>query len=100
MIATARYWIGAERYIKEIQPDYEITTAGTLIHQYGKQLYSRTMDSQNANQVIRDLIRENPETEITVASGRQVFWNNNDEDGVADWIENNLFRKASTELLA
>lgn len=75
VIATARYWIGAERYIKEIQPDYEITTDGTLIHQYGKQVYSRTMDTQNANQVIRDLIRENPETEITVASGRQVFWN-------------------------
>ncbi|MDE5578108.1 MAG: HAD hydrolase family protein, partial [Oscillospiraceae bacterium] len=24
VIATARYWIGAERYIEEIQPDYEI----------------------------------------------------------------------------
>ena len=31
VIATARYWIGAERYIEEIQPDYEITTDGTLI---------------------------------------------------------------------
>lgn len=33
------------------------------------------MDTKNANQIIQDLIKENPETEITVASGRQVFWN-------------------------
>lgn len=31
-IATARYWIGAERYIELLKPDYEITTDGTLIH--------------------------------------------------------------------
>lgn len=30
VIATARYWIGAERYIEELKPDYEITTDGTL----------------------------------------------------------------------
>ena len=35
VIATARYWIGAERYIEEIQPDYEITTDGTLVHRHG-----------------------------------------------------------------
>lgn len=75
VIATARYWIGAERYIEEIQPDYEITTDGTLIHQCGKQIYSCSMDMIDANQIIQDLIEQNPNTEITVASGRQVFWN-------------------------
>ena len=75
VIATARYWIGAERYIKEIQPDYEITTDGTLIHQRGKQVYSCNMDTEIANQIIRDLMERNPKTEITVAAGRQVFWN-------------------------
>ena len=75
VIATARYWIGAERYIEEIAPDYEITTDGTLIHQHGKQIYSCNMDTKNANQVIQDLIIQNPKTEITVASGQRVFWN-------------------------
>lgn len=75
VIATARYWIGAERYIEEIQPDYEITTDGTLIHQRGKEIYSCSMDITNANQIIRDLMEQNPDTEITVASGRRVFWN-------------------------
>ena len=75
VIATARYWIGAERYIEEIQPDYEITTDGTLIHQRGKQIYSCSMDLNDANQIIQDLLEKNPNTEITVAAGRRVFWN-------------------------
>lgn len=75
VIATARYWIGAERYIKEVRPDYEITTDGTLVHSCGKQIYSCGMDAGCANQIIRDLLLENPEAEITVSSGRQVFWN-------------------------
>ena len=75
VVATARYWIGAERYIEEIQPDYEITTDGTLIHQRGEQIYSCSMDLKDANQIIRDLLEQNARTEITVATGRQVFWN-------------------------
>lgn len=75
VIATARYWIGAERYIEEIQPDYEITTDGTLIHQRGEQIYSCSMDLKDANQIIQDLLEQNARTEITVAAGRQVFWN-------------------------
>lgn len=75
VIATARYWIGAERYIEEIQPDYEITTDGTLIHQRGEQIYSCSMNLKDANQIIQDLLEQNVRTEITVAAGRQVFWN-------------------------
>lgn len=75
VIATARYWIGAERYIEEIQPDYEITTDGTLIHQHGKQIYSCSLDMEKTNRIIQDLHELNPKTEITVAVGRQVFWN-------------------------
>jgi hypothetical protein len=35
-IATAGYWIGAERYIDLLKPDYEITTDGTLLHSHGQ----------------------------------------------------------------
>lgn len=75
VIATARYWIGAERYIEEMQPDYEITTDGTLIHQHGQEIYSCSMDIKDANRIIQDLLEQNAKTEITVAAGRQVFWN-------------------------
>lgn len=75
VIATARYWIGAETYIEVLKPNYEITTDGTLIHQRGKQVYSCNMDVKDANQIVHDLLEYNPKTEITVASGRQVYWN-------------------------
>lgn len=75
VIATARYWIGAERYIEQIQPDYEITTDGTLIHRQGEQIYSSNLEIEDTNQIIQDILARDPETEITVAAGRQVFWN-------------------------
>jgi len=35
-IATARYRIGAERYLNIIKPDFEITTDGTMVYHNGK----------------------------------------------------------------
>ncbi len=75
VIATARFWIGAERYIEEIQPDYEITTDGTLIHRHGEQIYSCNFETDETNQIIQDILARDNTTEITVAAGRQVFWN-------------------------
>lgn len=75
VIATARYWIGAERYIEEIQPDYEITTDGTLIHRHGEQIYSCNLETEVTNRIIQDLLALNDKTEITVAAGREVLWN-------------------------
>lgn len=75
VIATARYWIGAERYIEELKPDYEITTDGTLIHRFGEEIYSSSMDAATANNIVQDLLQYDPKTEITVAAGRQVLWN-------------------------
>lgn len=77
VIATARYWIGAERYIEEIQPDYEITTDGTLIHRHGEEVYSCNFEIEDTNKIVQDLFAWDSKTEITVAAGRQVYWNSN-----------------------
>lgn len=74
-IATARYWIGAERYIEMLKPDYEITTDGTVIHSNGKCIYSCEFSVEETNNIIRALIREKPDAEITVAVGKTVYWN-------------------------
>lgn len=76
VIATARYWIGAEHYIEEIQPDYDITTDGTLIHRHGEQIYSCNFEIEDTNKIIQDILAQDEKTEITVATGRKVFWNN------------------------
>lgn len=74
-IATARYWIGAEKYIDLLAPDYEITTDGTLIHSNDECLYSSEFSEEDTNLIVRSLLSAMPEAEITVAHGKTVYWN-------------------------
>lgn len=74
-IATARYWIGAERYIELLAPDYEITTDGTLIHSAEECIYSCEMSEAAANGIVAELLKAVPAAEITVAKGKTVYWN-------------------------
>ena len=74
-IATARYWIGAEKYIELLKPDYEITTDGTLIHSGEECLYSCEFSESDTNLIVRSLLEAKPDAEITVAHGKTVYWN-------------------------
>ena len=74
-IATARYWIGAERYIEMLKPDYEITTDGTLIHSNDKCIYSCDFSVEETNKIVQALLDKKPDAEITVADGKTVYWN-------------------------
>lgn len=74
-IATARYWIGAEKYIQQLKPDYEITTDGTLIHSNDTCVYSCSFDRKKTNSIVREIFNQVPESEITVACGKTVLWN-------------------------
>lgn len=74
-IATARYWIGAERYIELLKPDYEITTDGTLIHSGDECIYSCCFTAEETNGIIRALLEADHDTEVTVAQGKTVYWN-------------------------
>ena len=74
-IATARYWIGAERYIDLLNPDYEITTDGTLVHSHGQCIYSCAFSAAETNAIISGIAEAVPGAEITAACGKTVFWN-------------------------
>ena len=74
-IATARYWIGAERYIDLLNPDYEITTDGTLIHSHGRCIYSCAFSVPETNALLSGIAEAVPGAEITAACGKTVFWN-------------------------
>ena len=74
-IATARYWIGAERYIDLLKPDYEITTDGTLINSGDECLYSCGFSESDTNLIVRSLLEAKPDAKITVAHGKTVYWN-------------------------
>lgn len=74
-IATARYWIGAEKYIDLLKPDYEITTDGTLIHKGEDCVYNCAFSVEQTNNIVRKILLSVPNAEITVASGKTVYWN-------------------------
>lgn len=74
-IATARYWIGAEKYIDLLSPDYEITTDGTLIHSGDSQMYSAEFSEADTDKIVRLILSEVPSAEITVACGKTIYWN-------------------------
>jgi 5-amino-6-(5-phospho-D-ribitylamino)uracil phosphatase len=74
-IATARYWIGAERYITELKPDYEITTDGTLVHNANNLIYGCGFYLKVTNDIIHEIKMNFPCSEITVATGQTVYWN-------------------------
>lgn len=74
-IATARYWIGAERYIDLLNPDYEITTDGTLVHSHGQCIYSCALSVPETNAIIASIAEAAPGAEITAACGKTVYWN-------------------------
>ena len=74
-IATARYWIGAERYIDLLNPDYEITTDGTLVHSHGQCIYSCAFSVSETNAIISGIAEAAPGAEITAACGKTVYWN-------------------------
>ena len=74
-IATARYWIGAERYINLLKPDFEITTDGTIIHSKDRCIYRSEFTCEDTNEIVRLLLAAKPEAEITVADGKTVYWN-------------------------
>ena len=75
IIATARYLIGAEQYIDLLEPDYVISTDGTLVHHGDELIYSRELSAETTNAVIRELLAFSGKTEITAAVGKQVLWN-------------------------
>lgn len=73
VIATARFWIGAEKYIRMIHPDYEITTDGTMIHRGEDMVYSCGMDLQTTHQLIRMIQAADAHAEITDAGKLQAI---------------------------
>ena len=74
-IATARYWAGARRYIELLEPDYEITTDGTLVHSRGRSVFSRAFSVSETNGLIGSIARSFPGAEITAAVGKTVYRN-------------------------
>lgn len=74
-IATARYYIGAEKYINILKPNYEITTDGTMVYSAGNFIYGYGFNLSTTNNIIQEIINLNPSYELTVATDTCIYWN-------------------------
>ena len=96
-IATARYWIGAERYIDLLNPDFEITSDGTLIHSHSECIYSCAFSVSDTNTIIRRIAGAVPGAEITAACGKTVYWNSRHISG-SEKLHKAVYRDYSSPL--
>lgn len=74
-IATARFWIGAEKYITLLQPDYVMSADGTMIHSKDAKMADCAFDVPTTNRLIRLIQEVNPNAEIVTAIDKKVYWN-------------------------
>lgn len=74
-IATARYYIGAEKYINILYPQYEITTDGTMTYHKGDFLFGLGFDIHTTNRILADIHSIDANLELTAATDKCVYWN-------------------------
>ena len=108
-IATARFWIAAEKFIDILQPDYEITADGAIIHHGDAALWEDVMALSDSMRIPLKEIAAfgDDENDIAMlrACGTGIAMGNaidevkavadyvcasNEEDGVAKWLEKYL----------
>lgn len=75
VIATARFWIGAEKYIDFIKPDYVISADGTMIHDKEKLVDGSSFDVETTNKIIQMIKEADGNAEILTAVDKNVYWN-------------------------
>ena len=75
VVATARYYIGAEKYINILNPQYEITTDGAMTYSKGRFIFGTGFHTDTTNSIIQEILRINPCHELTVATDECVYWN-------------------------
>lgn len=74
-IATARYRIGAEKFINIIKPDFEITTDGTMIYCNDELIHGCGFNLMTTNQIISEIRNISKTQELTVATDMGILWN-------------------------
>lgn len=79
-IATARYQIGAEKFINALKPDFEITTDGTMVHCNGELIYGCGFNLETTNQIISEIRTICKTQELTIATDTGVLWNSDHID--------------------
>jgi len=73
VVATARFWFKAEKYLDIISPDYAILADGTQIYHNGELIHGYAMDELQSEGIITELLKKNGENEFVVSTGKKLF---------------------------
>jgi len=58
IVATARFWFKAEKYLNMISPDYAILADGTQIYQNGVMVWGQALEKQQSDGIIYELLQK------------------------------------------
>ena len=72
VIATARFWFKAEKYIQMIMPDYAILADGTQIYHKGELIHGYAMDKGKSQGLIGELLCK-AEFEFVASVGKELL---------------------------
>lgn len=73
VVATARFWLKAEKYLDIISPDYAILADGTQIYHNGEMIHGYPMDEVQRDGIIGNLLQENRENGFVVSTGKKLL---------------------------
>lgn len=72
IIATARFWLKAEKYIGIISPDYAILADGTQIYHAGEMIHGFAMNKAQSDGIISELLSKD-EFDFVVSVGKRLL---------------------------
>lgn len=72
IIATARFWLKAEKYIDIISPDYAILADGTQIYHAGEMIHGFAMNKAQSDGIISELLSKD-EFDFVVSVGKRLL---------------------------
>ena len=73
VVATARFWFKAEKYLDIISPDYAILADGIQIYHNGEMIYGYAMDELQSDGIIDELLQKNADNEFVVSVGKKLL---------------------------
>lgn len=73
IVATARFWFKAEKYLEMIRPDYAILADGTQIYRRDEMIRGFSMNEQAVNGMIQALKKQEPSAEFVASTGKELL---------------------------
>lgn len=95
IVATARFWFKAKKYLAMIRPDYAILADGTQIYQDDDMIRGFAMSEQAVNGVIQALKKQEPFSEFVASVGKELLCS---ASGIGEqWRKSYAFEEALSQ---